>query len=322
MRNLCILAFTVLAITACVKNGDKAPVNPTGEVNLLSTELYTVPVQSGKTTYVTLNSDTIAVATEPMTIYIPKSANVTKAGKGVSITYQNGQDPNAGTYQIWQTIAFEDSKSGDYDYNDLVIHSKYVFSQSKLKVGIHAIALGSVKDIALGCRIYKKDVLVADKIVVENCREELFGGTEGFINTTNYKDPIHYTKYAKKVEFDEVTNASNVSVVWYIVVDGGTKLFAVNDKFSALDANYRPYGLVVTNTGNTYWQENYNSKGGEWVGFNWFEFPAEGVNIETCYPTFTSWLQGGTLDMSKPVGSTFDIDAHRIYEMTQGNAVL
>ena len=323
MKKNLFLVLGMLVITSCVKNnGNKDPQNTTIEKNLLATELYTIPVKSGKTTYVVLGNDTIAVATSASEIYVPRSFMSTKS-EDIKVTYQDGNDPKAGEYQMWQTIAFEDSKSGDYDYNDLVIHVKYQYRASKLYLGLHPIALGSTKNIALGCRVYKGNTLLADRILANNCREELFNGTKGFINTLNKVTPIHYEKFAKIEEFSEVNNASHLSLVWYIIVDGGTKLFSVNDKFSTLDAKYRPYGIVITNTGNKYWQEVYNSKGGQEVGSNWFEYPMEGVNVEKCYPSFATWLKGGALDMKNPQeGTAFDIDKNRIYELLEKDANL
>lgn len=52
-------------------------------------------------------------------------------------------------------VCFEDSRSGDYDYNDLVIHVKYQWSGTRFGFGVHPIALGSTKEVRLGAVVYK-----------------------------------------------------------------------------------------------------------------------------------------------------------------------
>lgn len=52
-------------------------------------------------------------------------------------------------------VCFEDSRSGDYDYNDLVIHVKYQWNGTRFGFGVHPIALGSTKEVRLGAVVYK-----------------------------------------------------------------------------------------------------------------------------------------------------------------------
>ena len=72
-----------------------------------------------------------------MTIQIPKGMKVsTKGSTGdeISIEYEvlNDTDAKIAYNKSWQAIMFEDTRSGDYDYNDLIIHVRNLHSWNKL----------------------------------------------------------------------------------------------------------------------------------------------------------------------------------------------
>lgn len=294
MKRFVLLTALLAIVSGCVKRPEPKP-DPIVTERLTTIEEFSVPTKSGYTTIVTLGSDTLCVAVEPTAIWIPKNTPVyTKAGEGVTVSYIEGTDPAAGTAQIWQTVGFEDSTVGDYDYNDLVIHCKYEIktisrSDHKLGVGVHPIALGSTKNIALGCKIFINDVLAYDKVLSTNCRKDLFADQTGFINT-GVTPNFHTNFFKAKSTFDlgECSNLANVKVVWYIIVGGNTYLYSVNDKYGYLDEGKRPYGIIVTNTGRSFYQDENNPA----VGANWFPYPFEGVDMNTAYPTFNDWIEG------------------------------
>ena len=317
-----LLAVTFTALS-CVKNNVEN--NSSNLVaRLTTTEEFTVPYISGKTTYVTLGIDTIAIVNQPgVVITVPKSTSATKAESDIVVTYKDGSDPNAGTWQMWQTIAFEDTKSGDYDYNDIVIHTKYVTKGNNWYIGIHPIALGSVNNIQLGCRIYNGKNMIYDNIVISDCRAELFDGREGFLNTkeeANFYSPL----FKKVISGNYTTSDGALLVIWYIVSSGNT-LYSVNDKYGImLDKNSRPYGLVITDTKRSFSQ---NGVAGV-VGRNWFAYPLESNNISSCYPTFDSWLNGTIASVDfLTYNKVFDIEnqminGNRIYEISTKEAKL
>lgn len=315
MRNILFVCCALLAFASCLKNPTPAtPEDPVVTERLTTIRKFDVPVQSGYTTIVALGSDTLCIATAATSIWVPKEYPATKAGEEVAVSWVEGTDPRAGSAQMWQTIGFEDSEVGDYDYNDLVIHCKYEFKGGKFGVGVHPIALGSTKTISLGLRLFVNDIMVEDKLLCNNCRDELFiqGGEimQGFVNTeetANFHTNFYLVKYVR----DNVgtTKFSDVKVVWYIKV-GDRYYYSVNDKYRYLDGNKRPYGIIMTNTGNTFYQDERNPA----VGGNWFAYPYELRNINDCYPTFNDWITGAAdyCDFSSPVpGTTIDLDTYK-----------
>ena len=48
--------------------------------------------------------------------------------------------------------AFEDSRKGDYDYNDLIIHVSWSIRENSYTIAVQPIALGSSKKISWDLR--------------------------------------------------------------------------------------------------------------------------------------------------------------------------
>lgn len=160
-RSILAVACAVLAVS-CVKNPGSETPDPgtdTPDVSHFQTaEQYTVPTKAGQITTVKMNGVTLAEASSPMKIWIPRYAQ-TKAAAAPEVIYTPADEyPNgfAGNKaQLFQVVCFEDSRSGDYDYNDLVIHVKYQWSGTRFGFGVHPIALGSTKEVRLGAVVYK-----------------------------------------------------------------------------------------------------------------------------------------------------------------------
>src|SRR5574344_20262 len=243
-----------LAIVSCVGPKDVKDENGANSQiaqNLVTTQEYKVPVKEGYTTIVTYNGQRLAVTSDPITILIPKeaSASSTKAADDSKLFVYFEQGTTAvPTSTLWQTIAFEDSKSGDFDYNDLIIHSKYVLSGSKLSVSVHPIALGSTNEIKLGF-VWRQGDAQGNVVVANSCRADLFDGAEGFINTEKYNR--HFDSFAKILNVDVPNSTDPVYVTWYIY-SSGKYINAVN-KFGkeCVDDDGNPFGLVITDAGIT-----------------------------------------------------------------------
>lgn len=312
MKRLLIISLLFVAI-ACNRNiPETNPDDPITIKRLTTSETFNVPVKDGFTTYVTIGSDTLCITNKETSILVPKGITKLKSGESqLNISYVEGTDPLAGTMKKWQTIAFEDSPSGDYDYNDIVIHCSYQMKGSRFGIGVHPIALGSTKNIALCYKIFVNNELKFEDVACSNCRTTLFDGKENFINTATIPNfHTNYFKFHKVIEDIGTTISSEISVIWYIVVDSGLKLFSVNDKYGCLDKNGRPYGLIITDTGNSYYQDERNPN----IGTNWFAYPFEGINIEQAYPGFKGWVEGSTqnCDFSTPnSGTTIDPDTYK-----------
>lgn len=160
-RSILAVACAVLAVS-CVKNPGSETPDPgtdTPDVSHFQTaEQYAVPTKAGQITTVKMNGVTLAEASSPMKIWIPRYAR-TKAAAAPEVIYTPADEyPNgfAGNKaQLFQVVCFEDSRSGDYDYNDLVIHVKYQWNGTRFGFGVHPIALGSTKEVRLGAVVYK-----------------------------------------------------------------------------------------------------------------------------------------------------------------------
>lgn len=159
-RSILAVACAVLAVS-CVKTRTETPGpgTDTPDVSHFQTaEQYTVPTKAGQITTVKMNGVTLAEASSPMKIWIPRYAR-TKAAAAPEVIYTPADEyPNgfAGNKaQLFQVVCFEDSRSGDYDYNDLVIHVKYQWNGTRFGFGVHPIALGSTKEVRLGAVVYK-----------------------------------------------------------------------------------------------------------------------------------------------------------------------
>lgn len=319
MKRTSFLLILSLVATSCIKprTNDK-PENPKVTERLTNMTKYDVKIKPGNTTFVTLGSDTLCITASETSIWVPKNALQSNGDDALTVSYHEGTDPKAGTSQNWQTIAFEDSPVGDYDYNDLVIHCKYQLSGRKFGIGVHPIALGAGNNIALGCKIFVNDVLYENVLLCNNCRETLFADQIDFINTMKPNFHTNFFKAKHIINDIGVNKMSSIKVVWYIVA-GSYTFYAVNDKFGYLDGNKRPYGLIITNTGRTYYQDPQNPN----VGSNWFAFPYEANNISDCYPTFNAWITGDAqeCDFANPTeGKVINPDTY-LFKRQDGDIV-
>ena len=191
-RSILAVACAVLAVS-CVKNPGSETPDPgtdTPDVSHFQTaEQYTVPTKAGQITTVKMNGVTLAEASSPMKIWIPRYAR-TKAAAAPEVIYTPADEyPNgfAGNKaQLFQVVCFEDSRSGDYDYNDLVIHVKYQWNGTRFGFGVHPIALGSTKEVRLGAVVYKGSTRIFKGLLAPgnaDARTQYFQSQAGFINT-------------------------------------------------------------------------------------------------------------------------------------------
>ena len=273
----------------------------------LTDKAVSVTVPSGSIAVVRMGGDTLSITTESKDVIVPKYATPTidyysetasAATRATDPSYYN-QLKNKANDNMWQVIAFEDSKNGDYDYNDLIVHNKYLISGNQLTIYIHPVALGAAKTINYGYELYKKDGDSYTKIggdEISNVRKNLFLGSDpgGFINTEAYQR--HYDGYTYSKTFTVSSNAlSDYYIVSYITTDNSTdKIYAINKvnfkEADLFDVKGRPYALVLHGvSSNGYFQPNYSEQHGN-VGFDWFQYPMERVSIDDCYD-LSGWIQ-------------------------------
>jgi hypothetical protein len=325
---------TLLLFVAC--NKDLSVYNgpsDSGENDVehfLSTEELSIPTKDGCITIVMQGTDTLATATTPMTILIPKSEVGTKAtyASNIDMTYvPEAQFSNKTIFTssnvLCQNICFEDSKNGDYDYNDLVIHVKYRRQGNVFGFCVQPIALGSSKSFKLGYILYSgDDVMYEGYIAPNSCREDLFNGQSGFINTSvdgkinqvidgqisNYKSYLASATHCWKLTGEQAKQLMRVD--WYIELQDGTKLFALSTKYvdQSFDKNHLPYGLITTNTGRVYKYQ------GQPVGKDWFDYPVENTSIKNVYPMLWEWMNTATSSYSSyDVYTVLDANADKVF---------
>lgn len=330
MKKVFMLLSVALFAIACVDKNDEATLKDSQKINLnhaITTKEYTIPVQAGMLTVVRgEDNNIIAIDSVANQILVPTEGtlkvsyvapnHLTQFLDSLNVDATTG-DANhaftsAGTYSLWQTIAFEDLVIGDYDYNDLIIHCRYQMKSKELRIGIQPIALGGTLRLRLGCDIYKGNTPIKTGIIVaDNCRQNMFNGQGGYLNTQthNFENTVtggHMMKKVVKYLFSdtEMNNTGAISVNWYIEVFDRTGS-TVTNRFNAisthyvdnnmLDANSNPYGLVITHTGKVdtqYGQTNYYS------GHDWFNYPLEKTKIYTVYTSWLNWLKTSNPDFA------------------------
>lgn len=302
-----IALAAIVALTSCVKDNSTEKERTFTESDVeayLSSEEYSVPVKDGYISIVTYNGDTLCVTTKSGTVAIvPKGAEVaaesssadfkTKAiedADKIVVSYKPYDEGwllnNKETTGFFQSVGFEDSKSGDSDYNDLVIHIKVAAVNNSFRVGIHPIAYGATKTINLGATVYLNDAQVFDGVIVESCKSNLFGsveGTDGYINTVQYDH--HYPGFVVKKTLCSLASNTlkGLDIAWWITTnDSAERIYAVNRTSAPaelLNSAGCPYGIVLTKLGNGYDDGQHSVL----VGYNWFFYPKERVNIWNYY---------------------------------------
>lgn len=313
MRKLLFILVAGVMLGACSKSVDS---NFTKEdvTRFVTTEEFKIPVESEKVTVVMVGEDTIAVAYSEFPILIPKGiepqisymdvdgiASQKNLSRGYSDSFINKIDVGVNKAKLFQVICFEDSRAGDYDYNDLVIHVKYQQSGNIFGFGVQPVALGSRKDIKLGYEVYKGNNFVASGMITEGktCREQMFNDGkgneyEGFLNVMHNeinfdRNRTYLGSTIRSWDISKIEGDGAMRVEWFIEVDGGTHLYALSTEHlkETLDAEKRPYGLVITETGMQY----EDAQGGV-NGKDWFNYPQETKHIKDVYPEIWEWIIG------------------------------
>lgn len=252
-----------------------------------------VTVPTGKIAVVTAGIDTLAVCSESTTIMAPNLdvTTISRSSTTSDITIEYLDNTNSNNQlqpkqQVFQVVAFEDSKSGDYDYNDLVFHSKVEHigagNGTESYLYFDPIALGSTKNIALGCVVKTANGNTWTQIIFDNVRNELFDGREGFINTLPGEALYKYVT-PKRVKLPTTLKGYIKSVDWFIIVDNGIYLYAVSDNYKSSDSNGRPYGLIFSSINKKAYYNYVPGKKTE-CGSSWWDYPEETVNIDQVYP--------------------------------------
>lgn len=310
MRKILSICVAGVMLGAC-SDGVKSDFTKEDVTRFVTTEEFKIPVKNDKVTIVTVGEDTIAVAYSEFPILVPKGVDAKisyvdrndLSEKNLARSYNEALKNEINQSKLFQVICFEDSRVGDYDYNDLVIHVKYEQRGNLFGFGVQPVALGSTKDIKLGCDVYKgnkkifSDLITKDKTV----REQMFNDGngkeyEGFLNVMFDKIDFNRNRTylgstIRNWDLSKIKENGVVRVEWFIEVDGDTRLYALSTEHlkQSLDADKLPYGLVITETGM-----QYTDNKGEISGKDWFNYPQETRHIKDVYPEIWAWMIGGT----------------------------
>ena len=230
-KQFLLLSIIAASMSACTEadlsggnggvNDEKTAAAQTMLNNIVPTKSVSVPVKEGHKTVVYYGEDVIATTNYATEILVPSDAvteNLSKVQRAtstnaISFEYilENGLQEQSGDSHMYQTVCFEDSRSGENDYNDLVFQAKIDQDKKEFSVSILPIALGNTKPIALGYVVIDENGNeVGRKEMFSNVRTGLFGLNEvEFILSykTTGKTKVedgktyyeYYTKNGKKV---------------------------------------------------------------------------------------------------------------------------
>ena len=215
------LPISALICFSCVKNSGSTDKAGTVDIRAIESLVdYRIPVKANYATIVTQGEDTLAVTSQAMTVQVPRQALT--AGE-IKTTYSDEEIyNNFAETRYWQYISFEDTRSGDYDYNDLVIHCAVINSLVgkdlyEHSVYVQPVALGSAVKIALGI-LYKADPEgeLLEAMLTDDVRATLYNGNPTFpINTDPAKERKQVSRIPVKLFSTRDANPQ-IKVVWFI----------------------------------------------------------------------------------------------------------
>lgn len=283
INGLILIAVTLL--TGCTHHKSLFPDLHERLIYCETSENFEVPIKEGYATYVIYGEDTLAVATEPMVIEIPKGlTGVTKSTAPVlKIDYNILEEHQATFSQFWQAVMFEDTENGDYDYNDLIIHVRNSTNNNGRfqNIDIQPIALGSGKTIALGCILADN----SEHIISGDVRKDLFGNRKGYINTVDQNTLTRFP-LVSRISQHVLPAQTKASIAWFIEVEG-KRYYAISTlldykNYEMFNPEGLPYGLVQSST---------------------FAYPQECKSIFKVYPDFEDWINGRKNTIGKGINN-------------------
>lgn len=270
-----ILLFTIIAasLSACSEADlGEGKGNSTDEAtaaaqtmleNIMPTRSVSVPVKEGYKTVVYYDGDVIATTNYATDILVPSDAvveNLSKAQratttKALSFEYilENGLQDQNGKSHMYQTVCFEDSRSGENDYNDLIFQAKIEQTKDEFSVSILPIALGSTKPIGLGYVVIGSDGNeVGRNEMFSNVRTGLFGlGDILFANSykKSGKSEVrdgktyfeYYTKNGKKVYADSYELKDGIYDPVVTLEEGDALIPVGSEKDGVIISQYKDY---------------------------------------------------------------------------------
>jgi hypothetical protein len=238
-------------------------------------------IERRRTTPSYMDPTTIAEVEPGVFFEVPKTGANTKA---IDVEKNTSID---------KIICFEDTKNGDYDYNDLVIYVRVVKKGkgSSIALQIKPMALGAKLPSGLGVQGLAQDgkTELYNELIIPDVRSTLFNGDMGFLNAeagVALKDYPLNTDY--EIDVKDITNKNKdiCKINFYILVNN-QKMFAGTEG-APMDIEGRPYGIILLNKD--------------------FKYPQERVNINQVYSGCDAWFDGRNPDFKfdNPQGAYID----------------
>ena len=240
----------------------------------------TAPIKDGYTTIIKADDKIIGETNIPITYNLPKGSieTIEYVPMKKDVIY-GGWD----TYQF--TAAFEDTRTGDNDYNDFVCF----ITRDKVETGtwpnwsaeitmyIQPIAYGAGTVLQFGMTLPDG----RDTIFTDNIQRDLFPGTTGYVNTTDITDIYQTSDTNHIIKFKYIQEGRGSATYRFhpfIINPSGEKLYV------ALNGSYIPtdYLSIVSTTG---YPLGIATNGA-------FLYPLEKTNIINCYSDFNKWIVG------------------------------
>lgn len=266
-----ILVLIIILFNSCIKHDvGKIDLN-----HLSSLAVYNVNPSKDEVVILTNDrGDTTCISNVSMLI----TRNKDMVYKETRVDLKDfGDYANKGVYDESSILCFEDTKDGDYDYNDLVVKvsAKIIKSGKKyqVKLRITPIALGSTKTIALFFETFGGN----HYMIASDCRRDLFKGDRGFINTSHdYRFNGYKEINFPVIEIGGSDDINHLRLNWYINVDGKRLYVAsyVHDReyFDYIGVKGLPHALSISDLN--------------------FRYPIETISITKAYPRFIDWVYG------------------------------
>jgi len=296
--------------------------------DLATVETAHIDVPQGQVAVVTLKETGDTIAELPMScdIMVPTMTEeaVTRANfNSYDVNYISAVGGSFNSkqqfiYDSYFTVAFEDSKELDCDYNDLVLNicldnraprSTDNAKDFKARLFVHPIALGGTKQVGFGIRLQDG----TEKLLTDDVRRDYFQGKLGFINTElTQTEPMQFPVV------EAYTQDEFLGSIYFFIQADGERRYALNtgNTDRVVDTHGYPYGIIVTNcngndtnVGNKLTAEDKNAfKDHQSNASNylfktrtWWQYPAEQVSLDEAYTHKPGAPKGTT-----PYKGTFD----------------
>ena len=315
-KHILFIAILFVITSSCVKNNvDKKIDDIVINDNFKMTKDYVVPVKSGFVTIVKRGADTLCITDIPnQTIQIPKTDNgvvsATKAddeNDDVEVIFTPNYEidnyrPNTLRCEQDYLLFFEETKEGDFDYNDLVIYVRLYHyydmnrASKETYLLLKPVAYGATKKIAFGIEGENNSSL----LITDNVQRDLFLNKDPFTNTKGSFVEVIPTDYSSSFYGEETTlNNGKVNAVIH-----KNKAFNNGGWFEILISNYGYQYCVngyasfyILVDGNKFYNASASSIPGSYPygiaipdGRYWLK---ETISVDKGYKMFNNWATNG-----------------------------